>query len=261
MMQRIHLPDGLQVTALNRAETEFLWEEIFVHQVYLRHGLTLRNGDCVVDVGANIGLFSLWASARVQGLRLHALEPIPELFSVLRTNVSRLPGTEPHEIALGKHEGTARFRYYPRATGWSSCQPEDHKPLRESLRAWLKGRSDRPIASRLACFPLAFSTITRPLFTYRERECALTTLSGFMRKHAIETIDLLKIDVEGSETDVLAGISPDDWPRIRQITLETDQHQLDGIIRLLRSRCYHVFSETTEMLAGTPFRHVYARRD
>jgi 31-O-methyltransferase len=98
------------------------------------------------------------------------------------------------------------------------------------------------------------------LFAYEKRICPVITLSDLMRDRSIDSIDLLKIDVEGSEAAVLAGIAPDDWPRIRQITLETDQGCLDQIVELLRSKSYRVLAETTEMLAGTPLRHVYARR-
>jgi tRNA G18 (ribose-2'-O)-methylase SpoU len=33
-------------------------------------------------------------------------------------------------------------------------------------------------------------------------------------------VDLFKIDVEGCEGDVLLGIEPKDWPKIRQVVVE-----------------------------------------
>ena len=50
-----HLANGWPVRAASLAEAVFLHEEIFVQQCYLQHGLALRPGDVVVDVGANIG--------------------------------------------------------------------------------------------------------------------------------------------------------------------------------------------------------------
>ena len=260
-MPRIRLPDGLEITGMGRAEARFLWEEIYVHQVYLQHGLSLSAGDCVVDVGANIGLFSLWASMQVERLRLYALEPIPALYGALTTNLAHLSGAELHGCALGSHKGSARFRYYPRATGWSTCRPQRHERLRESLRAWIGGRDDQPVLSRLARFPALFSLMTRPLFAFEEYMCPMTTLSEMMRDRSIDRIDLLKIDVEDSEEEVLAGIQPDDWRRIRQISMETEERSVERIVALLHSQSYRVNSETTAMLSGTPLRHVYARRD
>jgi len=47
--------------------------EIFEDQCYLRHGIRLQDGATVVDIGANIGLFSLFVMSRCkepQDLRL-----------------------------------------------------------------------------------------------------------------------------------------------------------------------------------------------
>ncbi|MGO4758500.1 AMP-binding protein, partial [Streptomyces sp. 2MCAF27] len=58
------LPNGLPVFHHNRSETDFVYEEIFTNLEYLRHGVTIRDGDTIVDIGANIGLFTLFAGVR-----------------------------------------------------------------------------------------------------------------------------------------------------------------------------------------------------
>ena len=60
--ERYALPDGSPVAHLNRNETDYIYNEIFVLQAYLRHGITVSDGDCIVDAGANIGLFTVFAS-------------------------------------------------------------------------------------------------------------------------------------------------------------------------------------------------------
>ena len=47
-----------------------------------------------------------------------------------------------------------------------------------------------------------------------------TTLTSFLDRHAISTVDLLKMDIEGAEFDVLASTSDSDLLRIRQLTIE-----------------------------------------
>lgn len=47
-----------------------------------------------------------------------------------------------------------------------------------------------------------------------------TTLTSFLNRHSISTVDLLKIDIEGAEFDVLASTSDSDLLRIRQLTIE-----------------------------------------
>lgn len=66
---RLVLPNGLQMyTHFTAApeETVFLYEEIFVHQVYSAAVKALMPGDIVVDVGTNVGMFMLYA---LQALR------------------------------------------------------------------------------------------------------------------------------------------------------------------------------------------------
>jgi hypothetical protein len=44
------------------AEVMFLYEEVYSQQQYLQHGVTLKPGDTVMDVGGNIGLFAMLAA-------------------------------------------------------------------------------------------------------------------------------------------------------------------------------------------------------
>ena len=71
------LANGRTVLQRNRGETEFLYQEIFERRAYLQHGVTLEDGDCVFDVGANIGLFALFAGTVAAGVRIYSFEPIP----------------------------------------------------------------------------------------------------------------------------------------------------------------------------------------
>jgi amino acid adenylation domain-containing protein len=63
---RYRLPNGTAVAQLNKNETDYLYQEIFERQAYLRHGITLHDDDCIFDVGANIGLFTLFAKRIAQ---------------------------------------------------------------------------------------------------------------------------------------------------------------------------------------------------
>ena len=61
-MQTVELPNGLQVCALNKGEASVLYHEIFVEQAYSKHGITVSDGACVFDIGANIGWFTMTAA-------------------------------------------------------------------------------------------------------------------------------------------------------------------------------------------------------
>ncbi len=51
-------------------------------------------------------------------------------------------------------------------------------------------------------------------------KCRLCRLSDFLREQGVDRIDLLKIDAEYSEHEILAGLSEEDWPKVRQLVVE-----------------------------------------
>jgi len=76
----------------------------------------------------------------------------------------------------------------------------------------------------------------------------LITLSQALALSGESHVDLVKIDVEGAEEEVLAGIGDADWPRIRQFVIEV--HDVDG--RLDRM---------TRLLEARGFQATHARED
>ncbi|MDP9121532.1 MAG: FkbM family methyltransferase, partial [Acidobacteriota bacterium] len=87
-------------------------------------------------------------------------------------------------------------------------------------------------------------------------------LSEVIREHAVERIDLLKIDVEKSEAEVLLGLAPEDWPKVSQMAAEV--HDLEGRLRdledLLAARGFTVTVEQDPLYQGTDRWNLYARR-
>ncbi len=248
------LPNGLVVAQRNRGETEFLFREIFGERVYLRHGVALGAGAVVFDVGANIGLFSLFAR-RAGAARIYAFEPIPEVFADLRAN-ARLHDLPIHlfDCGLADEAGTAEFTYYPHATllsGRFGDAAEERGVVRELLKAQGAALGERELAELLA-------ERVRP-----ERvTCRLRTLSEVMRAERVERIDLLKVDVEKSELSVLQGIEPADWPKVRQVVVEVRDSggRLAEVTGLLAAHGFAVEVEQDRAIASAGLYNVYARR-
>ena len=71
----------------------------------------LKSGDVVIDVGANIGLYSLLAASRTGGGRVIALEPYPVAADRLRENVAlnSLHNVEVRAEAAGAEKGSAQL--------------------------------------------------------------------------------------------------------------------------------------------------------
>jgi FkbM family methyltransferase len=252
-MKYTQLPNGLKVAHVNPGETAMLYRRIFSDRCYMRHGITINPGDLVMDVGANIGMASLFFSQEYPGTSVYAYEPAPVTFSALAEN-ARLHDIHGgvRRVALGAAPGTASFTYYPNTTVMSGLHADADKDAavtKEFLRKTGFEASD--IDEVLA------EKYDRQVF-----ETELTTLSREIANKGIDSVDLLKLDVEKSEISVLRGIAEADWPRIRQIVAEV--HDIDGRLAeftgMLRSRGFQVATEQEELLKGTEMHAAFAVR-
>jgi amino acid adenylation domain-containing protein/FkbM family methyltransferase len=247
------LPNSLRVFHLNRTETQWLYNEIFIDQSYMKHGITLADGDCVFDVGANIGLFTLFVHSKCPNAVVYAFEPIPPIFEVLQKN-SALYGLNTHLFQYGLSSETAKaeFTFYPHFSAMSGAYA-DVQEDEEVTRATLRNSSD------------LLTQYTDELLAGRFRSetfvCQLRTLSEVMRENTVQHIDLLKIDVEKSELDVLDGIQEEDWQKIGQIVVEVHDRdgRLDQTVDLLKRHGYDVAVEQVDVLANTGLYNVYGR--
>ncbi len=192
-------------------ETELIYNEIFVKQEYLLHGLSLEDCRCVFDVGANIGLFTVFIKSRNEDLVVHAFEPIRHNYDTLLRNIElhKLRGVYPHNNALGSTDGAERtFTFYPNMAGNSTANPGDKAELQSTMTE-LFGKE-----------LVDFS------FQSEIQTAQVRTISSMIEKEGVSTIDLLKIDVEGDELAVLKGISEDHFRLVRQVVAEVHSESL-----------------------------------
>lgn len=131
----------------------------------------LRRGDCVIDVGANVGYFSAVCAWRVgsEG-QVHAIEASPVLVERLRQSVA--------EVAGGP------IRVYHSAV-WKSCGVVSFNVASNS--GWSALRANA-----------TFETVATV-------EVPAITLDEFAVREGVDSVRMLKLDIEGAETDALAG--------------------------------------------------------
>ena len=92
------LPNGMSVHYVSPPDVQFLYDEIYENECYLKHGLTIEPDDVVIDVGGNIGLFAMYAARKCPCGRVFTLEPLPPTYANLRRNVREnldLGGSDP----------------------------------------------------------------------------------------------------------------------------------------------------------------------
>jgi amino acid adenylation domain-containing protein/FkbM family methyltransferase len=237
-LPRSVLPNGMVVVHQNLGETDFLYREIFEAEMHFRHGITLEDGECVFDVGANIGLFTLFVRQRCPNAAVYAFEPIPPIFEKLSLNTT-LHGIDATLVAcaLGGGSGNQEFVYFPQVGAMSGrfADGEEIRRRIEEVRSMVHRHVRQQVSEADQERPAAITHVPVERFT-----CRVATLSEMIRELKIDRIDLLKIDVERSEAGVLAGIDDGDWPKIRQIVVETHDDLFEPIMRLLADRGYGV---------------------
>ena len=260
------LPNGLTISHHNRNETEYLYHEIFEKQCYTQHGITLKEDACVLDVGANIGMFTLFAAERCRRGRIYAFEPLAPLCSTLRMNsgLSQAP-VEVFPYGLGAEEHVTSFSYYPRYTMMSGIS--EYADEAADVRV-IERYLENEVASGVAGADELLDQSRQLLagrFQVEEQECRIRRLTDVLKEEGIECVDLLKIDVQRAELKVLKGLAEDDWKKIQQVVLEAhDENEGQGplaeIVNLLQGHGFAVVTEQDTLLQGTDRWNVYARR-
>ena len=253
------LPDGSPIAHLNKSETEYIYNEIFVLQAYLRHGISIRDGDCIIDAGANIGLFTVFANRLARNVRMLSFEPNPAAFSCLKANAEAW-GTAVKCLPLGlsrenKSAELTFFQGLSLLSGFYADATVEH----EMVKNYVLNQQPNPSHDEQSAADIGALIDDR--LQSRIVTAQLRTLSSVIAEEGIDHIDLLKVNVEKSELDVLMGIAPRDWSRIRQLVIEVDQTaNLAPITDLLDQHGFEYLVEQDPVLRNTELCYVYAIR-
>ncbi len=232
------LPNNLECYYLGKEETEYIFSEVFTEQQYIKNGITINEGDCIFDIGANIGIFSLFLSMLNKQVKIYAFEPIKEIFDVLQANASMhsIPNIFQFNYGLSSENKSDKlFTFYPNMAGNSTTKPLEKLEQREVMNAVLN------------------KDIVDYLFQNEEVKSEVKTLSSVINEFNIISIDLLKIDVEGEEYEVLQGISHNQWSKIKQVVVEVDDREgrVDTIQKLLTTYGFDITIEKNNLVPDT----------
>ncbi|HKP83852.1 MAG TPA: amino acid adenylation domain-containing protein, partial [Pyrinomonadaceae bacterium] len=263
---RYSLPNGMTVAHENKNETDYLYDEIFQKQTYFRHGIGLREGACVFDVGANIGLFTLFITQHWKDLTVYAFEPIPHIYANLQHNASFTGGSvKTLPVGLSNEEKIETFAFYPRYTMMSGINAyADAAQEVEVIKQFLRNEEQSGVAGASELLTHS-DDLLAGRFESKLEQCRLRVLSDIIREEKVDRIDLLKVDVQRAELDVLQGISDEDWQRIEQVVMEVHDVEggatagrIDEITALLRKHSFSVVVEQEDLLQGTDRYNLYA---
>ena len=206
-------------------------------KVFLEEGYNFKpdsNSPYIVDCGGNIGISVLYFKWRYPKSRILVFEPHPENLNLLRKNVegNYLVSVEIVPVALGDRNGNITLYGNKRAA-----------TVFEGFFG-KKGRWNRELVENEVVVPVKI-------------------LSDYVDT---ESVDLLKLDVEGSEGMILKNLSDKDKLKlIKRVMAEyhyraSDKNKLSGIIEILEDAEFLLafFSgvQSPSRLTGRDFTHL-----
>lgn len=183
-------------TYANKKLKLFLREDSFIEKVIYNNGLygnwekeslklwaaLSKNATTIIDVGANTGIYSLVAQNNNAKAQIIAIEPIDINLNILSKNIKKNKfKIKTEKIALSDKEGTAKMYMLKDQLNYMTSINDD----RYALHPEIKGDTE-----------------------VVEIEVDIKPFNFIYEKYKLNTIDLIKIDVEGHEISVLNSMLP-----------------------------------------------------
>ena len=212
------IADDLGLKLRYGTQDDYILDEIAIRDVYRLGSISLPSNACVIDIGANVGIFSAevlyrWPSAQVTGFELDDNNAsIATAHLAGRARIVRV-------AIVGDHVPTG----YRRDPGNSGGHMLSFDAVHGQLPA-------PPSLTLAQAFDLA----------------------------GCPTVDLLKMDVEGAEYDILQRAARDGTlGRVRRVVMEWHEHAPgqsgESLVALLRGAGFVVESVRENIYIGTIF--------
>lgn len=198
-------------------------KEIFEENVYHLHDNFFVEDGVVLDIGANIGVFTLNVLLRAKNngvpVEIYAVEPEPNNLAILKMNLSN------NSWLIGD----------------SKVYIVENGILDRSGRAFI---NDKHGSSHLAD---------------EGSEINILSFDDLFDMEKIDKVSFAKLDIEGSEIPALLSVSDSNLDKIRRIAVEFDEHNgLDNFAALINRFARNCQINTL----GVPARgcYIYAER-
>jgi FkbM family methyltransferase len=187
--------------------------EFFSPEAFITDEFPDREPAVIYDIGANIGISSLFFGTRYPQATIYGFEPLPSNYEICSMNYQNLNQARAFPWALGSSTGTATFEF----------EANDNRGGR-----------------------LAASSATNSQSGRQSLAVEVFTVADVIETKHLEPPELVKIDVEGAEVEVLGGMGSY-IGSIRAIHLETHGPELRAqCLRWLQDNGFSVVGERQE---------------
>jgi FkbM family methyltransferase len=192
----------------NYWELNALLQEMIVSDQYETKEF-MKDGDIVIDAGANIGMFSVKAAHDFPGIKVYAFEPSARTFAALTKNTADYSSITCINMGLGDAENKKIITQLEFGPGGARMEDSSIGAL---ASPWEKMISET---------------------------ASITTIDTYVKEHDLQKVDFLKIDTEGYEAKILTGAAETirtHRPVIAMSAYHTPSDK-EGLPKLLKSIC------------------------
>jgi len=183
-------------------------KETFLDQFYMRYGTQIEPDWVVVDIGAAIGEFTVYAAQKAAAGEIYAYEPNPQSFALLQENImlNKLSNVQTFCVGVWDQAGGMQLDLV-------NAEPLQGKTVFQQ---------DEAITA----------------------EVPVITFDQLVQDSVDSLIDLLKLDCEGAEYAILMGASAKSLARVQRIVMEYHdldaEHEHSRLVRFLEGSGFSV---------------------
>ena len=197
---------GLKIKIRKDSTDLMALTHVWLIEEYKTQNFQIKNNDVIIDVGAHIGLFSLYASQFCKTGSIYSFEPVKENYDLFLENIqmNSLKQIKPFNLAVSSSNSDITLYLNEDESG--------HSMFSESLKS-ITAKS--------------------------------TSLQKFFDDNHIQNCNFLKLDCEGTEYEILETLPISYFKKIEKIVIEyhmADTHPelLSKLKKLLISQNYNI---------------------
>ncbi len=193
-IDRLKLPNGMEM--LDYGDVATIIDEVWFDECYQQQ-YKIQPGDVIIDIGANQGVFSIFAAAK--SAKVFAVEPDPNNYSILLRNIE-MNGLQDSIFPINKAVSST--------TG--------------AITLYVPERDGTALTGLITTTPVVSAMYqTMDVTSMRELTVPTLSFSELLKDVGDTEIDLLKIDVEGAELDILYSGKEEEFLGIKRLVMET----------------------------------------
>ncbi len=203
----------------NRREETITDEEKFYQSLRLKNKI-------VIEVGAHIGIDTLYLSQKVNDGKIYAFEPNPQSYYFLKKNIKKNSIKNAVLINAGVSDADGNLRYV--SNKYNSAKG-----------SFINDKQD---------------IIRKRTSPYIEINIPTMTLDKFVEEYKLSYVDFIKIDTEGFEPFVIKGMSnilktysPVIYFEVHGLNIEQKHNDLKQIYEYLTPLSFSIFKNKTKV--------------